>query len=172
MSRVLVAYATKYGSTEEIAHQIASELQQAGIEAEAIPAKDVGPIDSCSAVIVGAALYNHKWHRDAVHFLSRNSKELAASSVAVFAVGPVNDDPEEFRSAREQIDEVLSKWDWLSPVAVTVFGGRFDPARLKFPGAARMLAKVPVNDAMDPSAVKEWAQSLPEALALEQPVGA
>jgi len=170
MASVLVAYATKYGSTQEVAGVVATTLAEQGVEADLRPAHDVASLDGYSAVVVGAALYNHRWHHDAVRFISQHRTALSRVPVAIFAVGPVNDDPQEFDSAREQLDRILSRWEWLSPASLAVFGGRFDPARLRFPGAARVLAKVPATDAVDPPAISAWAHSLPEALALRQPV--
>jgi menaquinone-dependent protoporphyrinogen oxidase len=170
MTAVLVAYATKYGSTQEIAGVVAEALRERGLETDVRPARDVSSLDGYSAVVLGAALYMHRWHRDVVRFVSRHHTELARLPVAVFAVGPVNDTTQEFGDAREQLDHVMARWEWLSPASVAVFGGRFDPARLRFPGAARLLSTVPATDIVDPAAIGAWAHSLPEALALDQVV--
>ena len=169
MTAVLVAYATKYGSTEEIAGVLADALREQSIDADLRPASEVSTLDGYAAVVVGAALYNHKWHRDAVRLVDRQRAGLERLPVAVFVVGPVNDTPEEFDAAREQLDHVLARWQWLSPAAVAVFGGRFDPAAFHFPGASLLLAKAPASDIVDPEAIRAWAHSLPEALRLGQP---
>lgn len=166
MSRVLVAYATKYGSTEDVAHVIGSALGEAGHDVDLIPVRDVVSLDGYAAVVVGAALYAHKWHRDAARFVTRNRMALTRVPVAIFAVGPVNDTTEEFDAARAQLDRALARWDWLSPASSTVFGGRLDPTRLHVPGASRLLAKVPESDIVDPVRIREWAESLPRALAI------
>lgn len=168
MTAVLVAYATKYGSTEDVAGVVATALREDGLDTDLVLARDVSSLDRYSAVVVGAALYNHRWHRDVVRFIDRSHDALARLPVAIFAVGPVNDNAQEFDSAREQLDGVLARWAWLSPSSLAVFGGRFDPTRFRFPGA-RLLAKVPATDIVDPVAIAEWAHSLPDALALHQP---
>jgi menaquinone-dependent protoporphyrinogen oxidase len=170
MTAVLVTYATKYGSTQEVAGAVTAALREQGLDVDLTPARDVSTLDGYSAVVLGAALYNHRWHHDAVRFVDRNRTALSDLPAAIFAVGPVNDTPDEFTNAREQLDRVLARWEWLSPASVAVFGGRFDPARLRFPGAARVLSKVPATDIVDPTKIGAWARSLPEALALEQPV--
>lgn len=169
MTRVLVAYATKYGSTQEVAGFIAEALEEDGVDAEVAAARDVAAVDGYDAVVVGAGLYNHRWHGDAVRFVSRHRATLERLPVAVFAVGPVNDTAEEFGAAREQLDRILARWDWLSPASSEVFGGRFDPARLHFPGAARLLAKVPASDIVSRDAAAAWAHGLPAALSLREP---
>lgn len=167
MAAVLVAFATKYGSTQEVAGVIAGALREHGLDTHMNPARDVSGLDGYSAVVLGSALYNHRWHPDAVRFVDRHRTELTRVPVAVFAVGPVNDTQQEFDDARGQLDRVLARWEWLSPASVAVFGGRFDPARLRFPGAARLLSKVPATDIVDPATIGDWAHSLPEALALD-----
>jgi menaquinone-dependent protoporphyrinogen oxidase len=168
MTAVLVAYATKYGSTQEIAGVVTDALRADGLDVDPTPAASVSSLDRYAAVVVGSALYNHKWHRDVVRFMDRFREELTRRPVAVFAVGPVNDNAQEFDTAKEQLDGVLARWEWLSPASLAVFGGRFDPAHLRFPGA-RLLAKLPATDIVNPAAVAAWAHSLPGALALEQP---
>lgn len=166
MATVLVVYATKYGSTEELAGAVAAALRERGVDTELTRADAVSSLDGYSAVVIGSALYNHKWHKDAASFVERQRAALGRLPVAVFTIGPVNDTPEEFDAARGQLDSLLARWDWLSPVSVAVFGGRFDPARFHFPGASLLLRKAPASDIVDPEAASSWARSLPEALSL------
>ena len=53
--------------------------------------------------------------------------------VAVFALGPFSDGEKEWADLRAQLDKALAKFPWFAPVAVQVFGGRFDPATLRPP---------------------------------------
>ena len=41
MNEVLIAYATKHGSTHEVAETVAAHLAQAGVEAHTVPASRV-----------------------------------------------------------------------------------------------------------------------------------
>jgi len=54
-SRILVAYATKYGATAEIAEKIGHVLRQAGLSADVLPAKHVSNPSLYRAVILGIA---------------------------------------------------------------------------------------------------------------------
>jgi len=54
---VLIAYATKYGATEEIAGKIGEVLRQAGLTADVLPADKVGDVTSYQAVVLGSAVY-------------------------------------------------------------------------------------------------------------------
>ncbi len=52
---VLVAYATKYGSTQEVAEAIAATLREKGCEVEVRPAGEVRELEGYSTVVLGAA---------------------------------------------------------------------------------------------------------------------
>jgi menaquinone-dependent protoporphyrinogen oxidase len=81
--------------------------------------------------------------------------------VAVFALGPVHDphDEQEWQDSRAQLDKELSKYPWLTPVALEMFGGKYDPSKLSFP--INLLAgKEPASDLRDWTAIRAWASSL------------
>ena len=57
MTNVLVTYASKRGSTAEIAHAVADVLRGAGdLHVDCIPAGDVDAIDAYDAVVLGSAV--------------------------------------------------------------------------------------------------------------------
>jgi menaquinone-dependent protoporphyrinogen oxidase len=119
--KLLVAYATRYGSTKEVAEEIAA----------------------------------------ARRFLSRNRTALERVPVAVFALGPTEDKEKDWQETRGQLDKVLAGFPWLTPVAVELFGGKFDPARLTFPYTLiPALKKMPVSDIRDWDAIRAWARGL------------
>jgi len=74
---VLVAYATRYGSTQEVAEAIGETLREQGLGVEVRPAREVRTLEGYDAVVLGAALYMYRWHKDARRFLSRQRKALA-----------------------------------------------------------------------------------------------
>jgi menaquinone-dependent protoporphyrinogen oxidase len=84
---VLVAYATRYGSTQEVAEAVAATLREGGLEVDLQPMREVGTLTGYSAVVLGAPLYMFRWHKDALRFLSRHRQALAGRPVAVFALG-------------------------------------------------------------------------------------
>lgn len=53
----------------------------------------------------------------------------------------------------------LAGLDWLKPVAVQLFGGRFDPALLQFP-LNKMAGAAPASDIRDWDAIREWTEGL------------
>lgn len=88
---VLVAYASKRGSTAEIAEAIAAELRAAGLDADCREADDVAALDPYDAVVLGSAVYMRRWQGDARHFLRHHRKQLAQRPLWIFSSGPTGD---------------------------------------------------------------------------------
>ena len=158
---VLVAYATSYGSTQEVAEAVAATLRERGFVADIQPMREVRTLAGYSAVVLGAPLYMFRWHKDARHFLSRHRNTLTERPVAIFALGPFHDDEKEWKDVRAQLDKELGKFPWLTPVALEIFGGKFDPARLRFPlKFLPALKQMPASDIRDWTAIRAWASNL------------
>jgi menaquinone-dependent protoporphyrinogen oxidase len=158
---VLVAYATRYGSTQEVAEAVAAALRESGLAVDLQPMRQVRSLEAYGAVVLGAPLIMYRWHKDALRFLSRHRRALTERPVVVFALGPVHDphDEEEWQNSRAQFDKALARFPWLKPVAQEVFGGKFDPEKLAFP--INLLAgKEPASDLRDWDAIRAWAGDL------------
>lgn len=64
--RILVAYATKHGSTQQVGQAIADALRVHDAEVEFGPARGVrGIIGDQDLVVLGAPIYSGRWHRNA-----------------------------------------------------------------------------------------------------------
>jgi menaquinone-dependent protoporphyrinogen oxidase len=162
---VLVAYATRSGSTQEVAETVAATLRERGLEVDVQPMRQVRTLAEYGAVVLGAPLYMFRWHKDARHFLSRHRQALVERPVAVFALGPFHDDEKEFQDARAQLDKELAEFPWLTPVALEIYGGKFDPEKLRFPfNLMPALKQLPASDVRDWTAIRAWASDLAEKL--------
>lgn len=160
-SLILVGYATRYGSTQEVAEAVAATLRECELEVDIQPMRKVRTLAGYSAVLLGAPLFMFRWHKDALGFLSRHREALIERPVAVFALGPTHDpyDEKEWQASHDQLDKELSKFPWLTPVALEMFGGKYDPTKLRFP--INVLAgKVPASDLRDWEAIRAWATDL------------
>ena len=158
---VLVAFATRHGSTREVAESIACTLKAFAADVEFGEAREVrsqpghgpGQARRWTLVVLGAPLYSGRWHRDAHRFLRRHRKELAGVPVAVFGMGPRKDDVLAWERSRTQLDRALAKHSWLTPTAVMVFGG-VDPPD-----------KRPRRDLRDWTKIDAWAASIADPVA-------
>ena len=164
--KVLVAYASKYGSTQEVAEAIAATLRESGLVVDLEPIREVKTLEEYTAVVLGAPLYMFHWHKDARRFLSRHREALTKRPVAIFALGPFNDEEKEWKEVRAQLDKELAKFPWLTSMAIEIFGGKFDPAKLRFPDniiaslPANPLHKMPASDIRDWTVIRAWASNL------------
>lgn len=88
--RVLVAYASKGGSTAEIAHAIGAGLLESGLDIDVRPVRHVETLDGYGAVIVGSAVYHGTWQPDAFKFLRHRRERLRLLPVWLFDSGPLD----------------------------------------------------------------------------------
>jgi menaquinone-dependent protoporphyrinogen oxidase len=167
--KVLVVFATEYGSTREVAEALAAALREKGVETDLQPAREVRSLAGYTAAVVGAPLMMYRLHKDAHKFLSRNRQSLEKLPAAVFALGPVHDphDAKEWQGSREQLKKELDKLPWFKPVSVELFGGRFNPALLRFP-LNKLAGSEPASDIRDWKAIRAWADFILETLSREK----
>ncbi len=165
---ILVAFATSYGSTEQVAEVVVETLRQGGMQVDLQPAGKVRMLEGYRAVVLGAPLYMFHWHKDALGFLSRYRNTLLQKPLAIFALGPINNVEKEFQEARAQLDKELAKFPWLKPVAIEIVGGKLEPAKFRFPyNMIPAMRNMPASDIRDWDAIRAWASSLPANLGLE-----
>ena len=87
MARVLIAYATKMGSTAEIAQALAKELNAAGHAADAVEINELSSPAGYDAIVIGGPMYMGHMDGRVAKFVKRHSADLAKVPVAGFAVG-------------------------------------------------------------------------------------
>jgi menaquinone-dependent protoporphyrinogen oxidase len=163
--RVLVAYATKYGSTAELAQFIVGILRDEGLEADCLPASKVTAVDEYDAVLIGSALYMGRWRREAARMARRHRKALRRRAVWAFSSGPLDRSASDRNippvpSARRAMDRVRAR-DHIT------FGGRLET------GARGRVARMVLEEGRggefrDFDAVESWARGVAaEIMALE-----
>ena len=155
---VLVAYASKHGSTQGIAERIAEQLRQLGKEAEARPVDTVEDPGSYEAFVIGSAVYYGSWLKEATEWVRRNQAILAKLPVWLFSVGPLGTD---FMDTEQQPKERAEFQQAIGPREQRVFFGVLAHGHLSF--AERMMAKAvraPEGDFRDWQAIEAWAASI------------
>jgi menaquinone-dependent protoporphyrinogen oxidase len=158
-SNVLVAYASKHGTTREVAESVAETLRSLGLRVELEEAGKVDDVSPFHAVVVGGGLYTGRWHADARRLLKRHRHALAGKPLAVFGMGPDSLEETKVAESRRQLDRSLGSVPGLEPIAVTVFGGALEPETWRFP-----FNRLPAYDARDWYAIHRWAEEIAEKL--------
>ncbi len=161
MARVLVAYASKYGSVEEVARFVAGVLCDEGAACDVVAAHEAPHVDGYDLVVLGTGLYMSRLHRDARRFLRRHKDALAHVPFAVFAMGPLSNDPQEKEKVRPQLEHGLERYPEIAPVATEIFGGVIVPEKMSFP-----YNRMPAGDHRDWDEIRRFAASLPVGVAV------
>ncbi len=157
--RILIAYASKCGSTGEAATEIGKTLAQNGAQVDVLPLKKVTGLPDYQAVFIGSAIRVTKWLPEAADFVRENRAILQRVPTIYFTVCMtlIEDTPANRAKAAGFVEPVRAV---LSPAAEGYFAGRVDPERLSF--IERMMLKsrsVPEGDFMDWDQIRDWAQS-------------
>ena len=161
-NKILLAYASVHGSTQEIAERIAETMRKDGVVVDLQPARKVHTLSEYRAVVLGAPIYMFHLHKDALNFISRHKDTLMGGlPIAIFAGGPIEIGKDQWADVRKNLDQELAKFPWLKPIAVEVVGGRFDPTNLNFPyNLIPALKQTPAADLRDWEAIRIWAGEL------------
>lgn len=175
---VLVAYASRYGATAEIAERIAATLTAEGHDAVAQPVIDAASGDAVAqaeAVVLGSAVYMGHWRKEASQFLERHRAALAERPVWLFSSGPLPGAVVPPRVADGAASEDGTPAEAPAAVAAVgarehhVFDGRLDPEHLgvrdrlirALPAGKGLLPEV---DGRDWAAIEEWARGIAREL--------
>lgn len=164
--RVLVAYATKHGATEEIAQKIGELLGQAGLSPDVLAAGSVGDLAPYAGVVLGSAVYVGQWRKEAVAFLKDNEAALAQLPVWIFSSGPTGEG-EAAELANDWLlpDALRDIVDRIGPRDIVLFHGEVDLEELGL-GESLMIkvVKAPAGDFRDWDAITAWAEGIADTL--------
>jgi menaquinone-dependent protoporphyrinogen oxidase len=156
----LVTYATRAGSTAEVASVIGDVLGERGFSVDVKPIKEAPQVEGYGAILIGSAVQGGQWLPEAIQWIKTNQKALQNVPVALFTVHMNNTgDDEQSRKNREAYLNAVRSL--LHPVDVAFFAGKMDAAQLSF--LERFLvriAKSPVGDLRDWERIRSWAQSV------------
>jgi menaquinone-dependent protoporphyrinogen oxidase len=163
---VLVAYATKHGSTEEIARRVARGLQDRGLKVELQDVREVQDPSPYTAVVLGSAVYIGQWRKEATEFLTRNETILALKPVWLFSSGPTGEgDPIELLKGFRAPQSLMPIIERIEPREIVVFHGDLDPKQLGW--MERFVIKgveAPIGDFRQWEQVDRWAAAIAESL--------
>jgi menaquinone-dependent protoporphyrinogen oxidase len=158
---ILVAFATRFGSTQEIAEAVGATLRERGAAVEVRRAQDVAAIAQYRAVVVGSPVHRGHLLPEVVELVTRHRAELERVPVALFCCH-ISQPPQPERD--RYLDDIRGL---VHPVAEGFFPGRFDRR-----GAALLIPKVlswlvPPIDRRNWSKIREWARDVAPLLITE-----
>jgi menaquinone-dependent protoporphyrinogen oxidase len=158
---ILVAYASKYSATQEIAERIAWRLTAAGHPAKVRSVRTALDLSGYDAFVIGSATYLGHWLKEASEFVRRNRAVLAARPVWLFSSGPLGTQATDaegrvVRAAAEP-EEIAALREAIHPREHRVFFGALDASRLGF--RDRVIRSLPAGRGLLPAGdFRDWAE--------------
>jgi menaquinone-dependent protoporphyrinogen oxidase len=166
MARILIAYATKYGATAEIAAKIGDVLRGAGFATDVCPVPSADTPSAYDAVVLGSAVYAAKWRKEAARYLTGNEKALSERPVWLFSSGPTGQgDAVDIMKGWQFPEDLQPVADGVQPRDIALFHGVIDLRKLNFIERMMMKAmKAPTGDYRDWDAITAWATAIATTL--------
>jgi menaquinone-dependent protoporphyrinogen oxidase len=129
---ILVTFATRGGSTRELAEQIAQVLEQSGLVVDLRAVSAPINVASYSAVVLGSALYFQRLMPEALRFLTDHAALLATRPLVLFSVGAEmrKGTPTAHTAAETWVRRSLAALPQLQPKAIEHFAGAVELRRL------------------------------------------
>lgn len=159
--RVLVAVASKHGSSAEIADRIGEVLVAAGIETDVRPPDEVLSVAQYDGVILGSGVYAGRWLSAAKKLAERETAALRSRPVWLFSSGPVGDPA---KPAAEPVDVELVRRR-TDAIDHRIFPGKLDRQELGFGERAIVLAvHAAEGDFRQWEDVSAWATGIAQTL--------
>ncbi len=165
-NKILVTYASRAGSTAEVAEAIGKTLSEDRAQVDVIPMQDVKDLFPYRAVVVGCAIRKSKWLPEAVQFIRAHQETLQHKPFVMFTVciTLAMSNSEQYRSA-------VARWTapvraLVRPLSEGLFAGVLDFSKLPINWDTLMLRATvafgifPRGDHRDWDAIQSWAESL------------
>lgn len=158
--RILITYASRAGSTAEVAAAIGDALGARGFTVDTKPVAENQPVDGYQAVLIGSAVRMGQWLPEAVDYIKNHQQALNRVPVALFTVhmNNVGDDEESEKNRNTYVDAVRPL---INPVGEAFFAGKMDFSRLSFlDRLTAKLVKAPEQDLRDWGRIRAWAEEI------------
>ncbi|HXD10883.1 MAG TPA: flavodoxin domain-containing protein [Anaerolineales bacterium] len=169
-NKILVTYASRAGSTAEVAEAIGRTLAEGGAQVDVRAMNDVKDLSSYRAVVAGSAIRASRWLPEATQFIKTHQAILTRKPFAMFTVciTMAMKNAENYRAGVA---------GWVAPVRALVkpldegfFAGMLDFSKLPLNWDTLMLRLTvavgifPRGDHRDWNAINNWAKGLRSVL--------
>ncbi len=170
-AHVLVAYATRFGSTHGIAERIARRLLARGLSVDVVVVGAVDGLEPYDAVVFGSPVFDRRWPPEAQAWVERHRGALSGYPTWLFSVGTFGDRKRGLRrwTAREPRG-IRALRDVIEPRDYRGFAGVIDPerwpllSRLRFHALGGRL-----GDNRDWRDIEAWADAIARSLRAPKP---
>lgn len=162
--KILIVYATKYGSTKETAEYILQELLKKKITVDVKDVNEIDKLEEYDGYIIGTPVRMGKPLKEIDSFVNRNSELLKQKPVALFSLGI---------TMKENTNENLTRaLNYLEPIklklgektSVGVFGGKVDYSQLsrfwRFFAKKDKSGEIEEGDWRDWNEIKQWVDKI------------
>jgi len=163
--RILVAYASRYGTTAEVAQTIAATLREEGARVDVRSITEPVDLEPYSACVLGSAIYRGQWPPEMVAWVTSHRDALSQIPVGLFTVGLMMRQPSE--DARYKAQAAMAPVrSLIKEVDVASFAGCCRGLPQPWKTIFRLVGAG--GDYRDWAAIKRWArgyaQKLPQYL--------
>jgi menaquinone-dependent protoporphyrinogen oxidase len=166
--RILIAVATKHGSTHGIGEAIAEELRAQGADVDLSAVGEITSLEPYDAVLLGSAVYIGHWLAEARKFIATHQQELVTRAVWLFSSGPLGEDHSKQQTEPVELPALMAE---TNARGHRTFRGKLDPTQLGLTERLMVkLVKAPAGDYRDWDDIQAWAQEIAAALQPAPPV--
>jgi menaquinone-dependent protoporphyrinogen oxidase len=161
--KILVAYASPSGATQEIAEKISAVFQQADLQVDLCPVRGVQDLTPYRAVILGCAVYVGSWPKEVAPFFKTYKNLLMNKPVWIFSSGPTGEgDPVKLLNGWRLPAAMKPVVDQIQPRDITVFHGYINPKKLNAVQrwTIKNVVKKPFGDYRDWEAILKWTETI------------
>jgi menaquinone-dependent protoporphyrinogen oxidase len=166
---ILIAVASRHGSTRRIAEVIGQELSNCGHSVQVRSAAEADSAEPYDAAIVGSAIYMGNWLAEARRFVEKYRATLSVVPVWLFSSGPLGRDDPKPPGDVAHLPELMQA---TQARGHRTFVGKLDKGDLGLgERLAVKLVKAPDGDFRDWEAIRGWAREIASALPEPVPSG-
>ena len=165
-NKILVTYASRAGSTAEVAQAVGKTLSDCGELVDVLPMQDVHNLSEYRAIVAGSPIRSSKWLPEATKFVQDHRSELRQKPFAMFTLSITL-----AMSNGSQYRHAVTEWTapiraQVKPVSEGLFAGKLDFTKLPLNFDTLKLRLVvalgifPKDDRRDWKVIENWATSI------------
>jgi len=182
VTKALIVYGTRYGSTANTSEVIADILKLEDFEVKVVDAKKekVPSISDFDLIIVGSGIQMGKWTSEPEDFIKKHCKELSTKKLALFVscggASPFSEGEQKIKemddAKKKYLEEKSVEYN-VKPLALGFFGGCYDFNKMswffkktlssikpKLEGAGYKESKAGFYDLRDLEAIRNWTREV------------